>query len=81
MVASKKKAIILHSGGLDSTVCLLQAIEKGYDVLSLGIDYDQKHRIESQYAYAQCKSLDIERKLIQVKWDKPLKKNPNHKDN
>ena len=39
---SKEKALILHSGGLDSTVCLLQAIEQGYEPISLGIDYDQK---------------------------------------
>ena len=71
-----KKALILHSGGLDSTVCLLQAKEQGFEVISLGIDYNQKHSIETQYAFAQCKSLDIERKLIKINWDKPYKKIP-----
>ena len=72
----KPKAIILHSGGLDSTVCLLQALEQGYEVISLGIDYSQKHILETQFAYAQCKILNIERKLIKVSWDKPLKQIP-----
>jgi len=73
MIPKKEKVIILHSGGLDSTVCILQALEKGYEVISLGIDYNQKHKIENQYAYAQCKSLNVERKVIKLEWDKPYK--------
>jgi 7-cyano-7-deazaguanine synthase len=72
----KKKVIVLHSGGLDSTVCLLQAIEQGYEPISLGIDYNQKHVIETQFALAQCKVLNVERKLIKVSWDKPVKNIP-----
>jgi len=70
------KVLILHSGGLDSTVCLLQALEQGYEPISLGIDYNQKHVIETQFAYAQCKLLNVERKLIKVSWDKPTKNIP-----
>lgn len=72
----KDKVIILHSGGLDSTVCLLQAIEEGYDPISLGIDYNQKHIIENQFAFAQCKKLGVQRKLINVAWDKSVRKIP-----
>lgn len=72
----KPKVIILHSGGLDSTVCLLQAIEEGYEPISLGIDYNQKHVIETQFALAQCKVLNTERKLIKVSWDKPIRNIP-----
>lgn len=75
-VRRKKSVIILHSGGLDSTVCLLQAKEMGYDPISLGINYNQKHIIESQYAYAQCKALEVERKMIQVGWDKAVRHIP-----
>ncbi|MFC2132278.1 7-cyano-7-deazaguanine synthase QueC [Bacteroidota bacterium] len=70
MKAKKTNIIVLHSGGLDSTVCLLQAIEQGKNVISLGIDYDQRHKIENQYAYAQCRILDIDRKVIKVDWEK-----------
>ena len=55
------KALVLHSGGLDSTLCLLMAREAGRVVVSLGIDYGQRHRIELEYAAAQCANLRIQR--------------------
>ncbi|SRR5713226_873013 len=67
----KQKAVVLHSGGLDSTLCLLLARQKKRDVLSLGIDYGQRHRIEIEYANIQCKRLGIPRKIIRLEWDKP----------
>jgi len=65
------KAVILHSGGLDSTVCLLLARESGRDTLSLGVDYGQRSRAELQYAKRQCERFSIPRKVIKVEWDKP----------
>lgn len=41
-----KKAIILLSGGLDSTTCLAIAKKQGYDCYALSFDYGQKHRGE-----------------------------------
>jgi 7-cyano-7-deazaguanine synthase len=41
-----KKAIVLLSGGLDSMVCAGIAREKGFSVVALTIDYNQRHRIE-----------------------------------
>jgi len=76
IVKDRKKIIVLHSGGLDSTVCLLKALEEGFEPVSLGIDYNQKHLIETQFALAQSKSLGIERKLIKVSWDKPIRNIP-----
>ena len=48
-----KKALILFSGGLDSTTVLHHAITKGYDCISLTIDYNQRHSygIESSQKY------------------------------
>jgi 7-cyano-7-deazaguanine synthase len=66
-----KKAIILHSGGLDSTVCLLLALEKGHEVLSLGIDYGQYSRAELEYATKLCKRFNVNRKVLNIQWDKP----------
>ncbi len=71
-----KKALILHSGGLDSTVCLLLAKEKERDVISLGIDYGQRHRIELEYALAYCCKHGIERRVIHVEWDKTVRDMP-----
>ena len=36
------KAVVLLSGGLDSTTCLSIAIKEGYDVYTLSFDYGQK---------------------------------------
>jgi 7-cyano-7-deazaguanine synthase len=67
-----KKAIVLHSGGLDSTVCLLTARKSGREVLSLGIDYGQRHQIELEYAKQQCERFGIIRKVLRIEWDKPV---------
>jgi 7-cyano-7-deazaguanine synthase in queuosine biosynthesis len=65
----RMKVLILHSGGLDSTLCLVMAMEKKHQIISLGIDYGQRHRIELEYAAAQCRKYDIERHIIRVEWD------------
>lgn len=65
------KALILHSGGLDSTVCLMLALERGREVISFGVDYGQKHRIELDYAASQCLQLGVERRVVNVAWAKP----------
>ena len=72
----RSSAIVLHSGGLDSTTCLLKAREGGLEVTSLGIDYGQRHRVELEYARIQCQRLGIPRKVIRVEWDKPTRKTP-----
>lgn len=70
------KALVLHSGGLDSTVCLLKAQQRGRDVLSLGIDYGQTHRIELEYARQQSERFAIQRRVLKIEWDKPLRQTP-----
>ena len=41
-----KKALILFSGGLDSTTVLHHALFKGYECTALTIDYNQRHIYE-----------------------------------
>jgi len=41
-----KKAIVLYSGGQDSTVCLVWALGQFDRVETIGFDYGQRHRIE-----------------------------------
>lgn len=41
-----KKAVILFSGGLDSTTCLAYAKHQGFDCFALSFNYGQKHHAE-----------------------------------
>lgn len=41
-----KKAVVLLSGGLDSTTCLAIARSQGFDCYAIRFDYGQKHRTE-----------------------------------
>jgi 7-cyano-7-deazaguanine synthase len=41
-----KQAVVLLSGGLDSMVCAGIARERGFSVVALTVDYNQRHRVE-----------------------------------
>jgi 7-cyano-7-deazaguanine synthase len=52
-----KTAVLLLSGGLDSMVCAAIARERGFSVVALTIDYNQRHRVELEAASEIAKRL------------------------
>ena len=52
-----KSAVVLLSGGIDSTTTLAIAITGGYEAYALSFDYGQRHRIEMQAARRAADSL------------------------
>jgi len=60
------KAIILMSGGIDSTVSLALALEKGLECIALSFDYGQRHWIELTSARAICKHYNVAHQIIKI---------------
>ncbi|MCK4980623.1 MAG: 7-cyano-7-deazaguanine synthase, partial [Candidatus Delongbacteria bacterium] len=52
------KAIVLLSGGLDSTTCLAIATSKFDEVHTISFDYGQKHKIELELAEFNSKKFN-----------------------
>ncbi|MDP6089053.1 MAG: 7-cyano-7-deazaguanine synthase QueC [Candidatus Marinimicrobia bacterium] len=59
-----KRAVILLSGGLDSTTCLAIARKQGFDLFALTVNYGQRHVFELQSAKNVALSLDIEKHSV-----------------
>ena len=60
-----KKAVILVSGGLDSTTVLAMALDQGYDCYTLSFDYGQRHRSELKAAERVSQSMGVaEHKVV-----------------
>ena len=65
----KPKAVVLFSGGLDSTTALCWALSKGYDCLAVSFNYGQRHSRENAAARAIARRLGVE--LYEIKLDFP----------
>lgn len=65
----KKKAVVLFSGGLDSTTALCWALARGYECLAVSFDYGQRHDRENASARAIARRLGV--KLYEIKLDFP----------
>ncbi len=59
-----KNAVILTSGGLDSTTVLAIAREQGYRLHSLSFAYGQRHEFELTAARKVAAAMEVERHLV-----------------
>ncbi|MEO8401458.1 MAG: 7-cyano-7-deazaguanine synthase QueC [Gammaproteobacteria bacterium] len=63
----QKKAVILSSGGVDSTTCIAIAKSEGYLCYTLSFDYGQKHKIELNAARRVAEVMGVkEHKIIPI---------------
>ena len=70
MRQQSKRAVILVSGGLDSTTVLAMARTQGYDCYALSFDYGQRHRAELFAAQKVSAVLgDVEHKVVHLNLD------------
>lgn len=71
----KRKAVVLLSSGLDSSVNLFEAHQKEQVVLSLTFDYGQKAaKKEIEYSAKLAAYLKIPHKVVPLPWFKDFKK-------
>lgn len=72
-----KKAIVLHSGGQDSTTCLAWTIKKfGKNAIeTISFDYGQKHKIELRAAQKIAQKLHLKNTIIKTNIFAKLGKN------
>lgn len=59
-----KKAVVLLSGGLDSTTTLAIAKAEGFEIYALSFDYGQRHKIELDLARRNAEKFDAKKHLI-----------------
>jgi exsB protein len=59
-----KPAVVLLSGGIDSTTTLAIAIAEGFEAYALSFDYGQRHQIETEAAHRVADSLGVKEHRI-----------------
>lgn len=60
------KAVVLLSGGLDSTLVLALALKQERECFALSFDYGQRHRIELEYAAKIAAHYNVEQRIIKI---------------
>ncbi|MCX5717611.1 MAG: 7-cyano-7-deazaguanine synthase QueC [Nitrospirae bacterium] len=63
-----KKAVVLLSGGIDSSTTAAITKNEGYEVYALSFDYNQRHKIELEAAQKVALSLKVKKHLV-IKFD------------
>ncbi|MEX1012685.1 MAG: 7-cyano-7-deazaguanine synthase QueC [Waddliaceae bacterium] len=65
----KKRAVVVHSGGMDSSICLALALKEfgKENVLSISFQYDQRHSNEITAAKKICKEWGVDQTILEIK--------------
>ncbi len=63
---NKDEAVVIFSGGQDSTTCLLWAKKNYKKVYAVSFDYNQRHKKELDCATEICKELDVEHHILDM---------------
>lgn len=72
-----KKAIVIHSGGMDSSICLALACKEfGKEhILSLSFSYQQRHSPELNQAAKICLDWGVDHKIVNIDSMQAITKN------
>ena len=63
---NKEKAVVVFSGGQDSTTCLFWAKKKFKEVIAVAFDYNQKHKLELECARDICQKHNVEFHILDL---------------
>lgn len=66
------KTVLIHSGGLDSTVLLYYLQAKGHSVYALSINYGQRHQCELVQAKEICRLNNVTHEIADLSSIQPL---------
>ncbi len=58
------KAVVLLSGGLDSTVCMAVAHSKGYELFPISFNYNQRHARELESATSIAQYYNVSKHIV-----------------
>lgn len=63
-----KSAVVIHSGGMDSSICLRMALSAypKEQVLSLSFSYQQRHSVELEQAKKICADWDVDHAVVDL---------------
>lgn len=66
IINEKEKAVVVFSGGQDSTTCLFWAKKKFQEVEAVTFDYGQRHRLEIECAKNIAEELGVKQHILDM---------------
>ena len=64
IMALKQKAVVLSSGGIDSTTAMAIAKDEDYEIYSLSFFYGQRHALELKAAQKVAEAVGVAKHLV-----------------